>query len=234
MPPATATPPSYIRRVRLLGQSEGEVRRLAGFRKGRHAVPDAITPTTQAFLARLCAEELAAEAEGTFQAARAALGYKRRELTLEVSSPHAVLAARDFTVEWEYAFAPTDPERWQMTRSLQEVRRDEVMRLPAFNELLSGWFSAIEFGLGRGVRVEAVIDAVEDGDGAGGLRVDYPSDCRHCLLRVDGVPATVRCDGMCLTLEFERPGAPAELIEAFGAVRAAFALTKHRVLAGLL
>jgi hypothetical protein len=44
----------------------------------------------------------------------------------------------------------------------------------------------------------------------------------------------VICDGATLELRFSRSGAPAELVTAFLAVRAAFALTKNRVLAGLL
>jgi hypothetical protein len=37
-----------------------------------------------------------------------------------------------------------------------------------------------------------------------------------------------------LELSFPQSGSPAELVAAFIAVRAAFALTKNRVLAGLL
>jgi hypothetical protein len=51
---------------------------------------------------------------------------------------------------------------------------------------------------------------------------------------VEGVAAEVICDGATLELRFPRTGAPRELVEAFVAVRAAFALTKNRVLAGLL
>ena len=106
-----------------------------------------------------------------------------------------------------------------------------------FDELFAGQFSAIAFALKKGVRVEAVIDAVEgleeDADGAK-LRVDYPSDCSECTLRVDGIGAAVVCDGATLEMRFEKSGSPRELVEAFAAVRKAFALTKDRALAGLL
>ena len=89
-------------------------------------------------------------------------------------------------------------------------------------------------GLKKGARVEAIIDAIEALDGEGGLSVQYPSDYRDCVIRVDGVEAEVRCTGATLEVVFPRGRAPAELIEAFAAVRSAFALTKNRVLAGLL
>ena len=95
-------------------------------------------------------------------------------------------------------------------------------------------FTGMVFGLAKGVKVEAVIDAVEARGGEDGLAVTYPSDCRHCVLLVDGVSAEVICDGATLEMRFPKPGSPAELVEAFAAVRSAFALSKNRVLAGLL
>jgi len=86
----------------------------------------------------------------------------------------------------------------------------------------------------KGVRVEAVIDAVEARGGEDGLAVNYPSDCRHCAIVVDGVDAEVICDGATLEMRFPRPASPAELVAAFAAVRSAFALSRNRVLAGLL
>jgi hypothetical protein len=48
------------------------------------------------------------------------------------------------------------------------------------------------------------------------------------------VGAAVVCDGATLEMRFDKAGSPRELVEAFAAVRKAFALTKDRALAGLL
>lgn len=234
MPKAADDPRTFIAQVRLVGRTDGAVKALPSFRKGRHTVPDAVTPATQAFFTRLCADVLAEEAEGFFQRARAALAYKRKDLALEVSAPGAVLTAKDFTFEMGYALSETDPASYEVTRILHTVQRPGLAAEPAFDGLFAGLFDAIEFALTKGARVEAVIDAVEELDGEGGLRVDYPSDCRACTLTVEGVPAAVEFDGASLRMVFPRAGSPRELIEAFGAVRRAFALTKVRVLAGLL
>ncbi|HEX7632249.1 MAG TPA: hypothetical protein VF388_08955, partial [Lacunisphaera sp.] len=77
-------------------------------------------------------------------------------------------------------------------------------------------------------------DAVEAQEADSPLQVTYPSDCRHCVLVVEGVMAEVICDGATLEMRFPRPGSPQELIESFGAVRSAFALSKSKVLGGLL
>jgi hypothetical protein len=72
----------------------GPVKTLGGFRKAHHTVPDAVNAATNAFLGKLCADDLAEEGEKFFQATKAALGYKRAQLTLEVASPTAVLTAK--------------------------------------------------------------------------------------------------------------------------------------------
>ena len=207
---------------------------MAGFKKQHHTVPDAVSAATTAFLGKLCTGELAAEGEQFFQRTKAAMGYLRKDLTLEVTSPQAVLTAKDFTLEIAYALQQSDPSGYAVTRTLHSLGSGELVGLPEFNELFAAVFGGIVFGLTKGARVEAVIDAIEARGGQGGLTVSYPSDCRHCLLAVEGVSAEVLCDGATLEMRFPRNGSPRELVESFAAVRSAFALTKDRVLAGLL
>lgn len=234
MPPPAGPSNPFVSRISLVGRSGGRVKNLAGFRKQHHTVPDAVNAVTTAFLGKLCAAELAEEAEGFFQRSKAAFAYKRTDLTLDVTSPTAVLTAKDFTLELAYALEKADAGGYAVTRTLHSLREGGLVARPEFNELFAAMFSGMVFGLAKGVKVEAVIDAVEARDGGDSLAVSYPSDCRHCVLLVDGVAAEVICDGATLEMRFPKPGSPAELVEAFAAVRSAFALTKNRVLAGLL
>ncbi len=231
--PASQSNP-FVSRISLVGRSTGAVKNLAGFRKQHHTVPDAVNAATTAFLGKLCAAELAEEAEKFFQRSKAAFGYKRTELALEVTSPAAVLTAKDFVLELSYALEPADPAGYEVVRTLHGLSEGGVVQRPEFNELFAAMFTGMVFSLVKGVKVEAVIDVVEARGGEDGLAVNYPSDCRYCVLLVDGVAAEVICDGATLEMRFPRPGSPAELVEAFAAVRSAFALTKNRVLAGLL
>lgn len=227
-------PQQFVSRISLVGRSRGAVAKLPGFKKRHHTAPESVTAATSAFLGKLCAGDLAGEGEKHFQQAKRALGYKRTELALEVTSPVALLTAADFSLEVAYSLEPADPSWYVVTRTLQGLRGGALLGRPEFNELFASLFSSIVFGLTQGTRVEAVIDAVEARAGEGGLTVAYPSDCRRCVLKVEGVAAEVICDGATLEMIFPRPGAPRELVEAFATVRAAFGLTRDRVLAGLL
>lgn len=208
------------------------MRSLGGFRKAHHTVPDAANPTTQAFLGKLCQGELAAEAERLFQDVRCGLNYRRKDISLSVTSPSATLTARDFTVEILYALEPAEPSRYAVTTTLHGLHSAVLARSEPFARIFAGRFSEIAFGLKRGARVEDVIDAIEGLDGEAGLTVDYPSDYRDCTVAVATVDAQVRCTGGAIELVFPRAGAPAELMEAFAEVRGAFQISK--ALAALL
>ena len=234
MAKSAVDPHKFVSQISLVGRSSGAVKTLAGFKKQHHTLPDAVNPSTTAFLGKLCASELAAEGEDFFQRAKTALGYKRADLALEITSPVAQLTTKDFVFELSYALEKTEPERYAITRTLHSLRSGNLIELPEFDELFAGIFSAIVFGLTKGARVEAVIDAIEALDEPTSLTVSYPSDCRHCVLQVENVPAEVVCDGATLEMRFPKNGSPRELVAAFAEVRAAFALTKNRVLAGLL
>lgn len=219
-------PSRVIASIAFVGRSGGQVKTLAGFKKGHHTLPDAANAATNAFLAKICGPELSEEAERLFQSIRAALGYKRKELTLTIASPVATLTTKDFVLEIVYTLDEREATRFAVTTTLRELSEIDVARKEAFGAVFAGMFSEICFALQKGARVEAVIDAIEGLEGEGGLTVDYPSDYRDCTIRVDGVDADVRCTGATLDIVFPRGGNPAELIDAFVSVRDAFQISK--------
>jgi hypothetical protein len=236
---------SVVQQIRFVGRGSGAVKTLRGFKKSHHTLPDAVNATTTAFLGKLCADELAEEAEAFFQRAKEVFSYKRKDLALDVISPVAVLTAKDFTLEWTYALDESDPARWMLVRTLHSVCGSWFLGTDECADVFGGLFAELIFALTKDASVEAVIDAVEgldaaddadaEGEGSGAaLRVDYPSDCSHCIVSVEGVSAVVKFEGAELSMVFPRGGSPQELLDGFVAVRAAFSLTKNKALAGLL
>lgn len=229
---SAAIPPHVVAAIAFVGRGGGAIKALSGFRKPQHSVPDAANAATNAFLAKICTTELSEEAEHLFQDVRVGLAYKRKEVALSVTSPSALLTAKDFSVEITYAVDPADPARYLTTTTLRELHDVDVARTEPFARIFSSRFSEIEFALSKGASVEAVIDAIEALDGENGIRVDYPSDYRDCTISVEGVDAEVRCTGATLDIVFSRSGAPADLIDAFTTIREAFQISK--VLRGLI
>jgi hypothetical protein len=225
-------PSKIIAEIAFVGRSSGAVKALEGFKKGFHTVPDASNPTTNAFLGKICEPELAAQAEAWFQRVRMGLGYTRKKISLSVAGGAAVLTAKDFTVEIVYRLEDADPSRYEVVTTLREVRSADLMRTAEFTALFERAFTEILFVLTKGASVEAVIDAIEALDEESGLSVTYPSDCRECVIQVEGVDAQVRCTGAALDLIFPQAASPQELLEAFAEIRAAFAISP--ALSGLI
>ena len=225
-------PSSIIAGIGFIGRGGGQVKALGGFKKGHHTVPDAANPVTNAFLGKICGPELAEQAEKLFQDVRTRLGYKRKDVVLNVTGPLAVLTAKDFAVEIFYALEEAAPGRYGVITTLRDLQDGDLAQREEFAAIFAGKFTEISFALKKGARVEAIIDVIEALDGEGGLAVSYPSDCRECVIRVEGVDAAVRCSGGTLEMVFPRAGAPHELLAGFAAVRGAFAVS--RVLTGLL
>ncbi len=219
-------PSRVVAGISFVGRSSGWVKALAGFKKGHHTLPDASNATTNAFLGKICERELTDEAEKLFQEVRSALGYKRKEVVLSVTSPLAMLGAKDFSVEIFYALEEREPAQYAVTTTLRGVMNVELLRVEEFARIFAGRFTEISFALKKGARVEAVIDAIEELDRDDGLTVTYPSDYRDCTIAVEGVDAVVRCTGATLEIVFPRGAGPAELIDQFAAVREAFRISK--------
>ncbi len=198
------------------------VKQLGGFKKGHHTLPDAVTPATSAFLARITQGDLAEQAETLYQQVRAGLEYKRTAITLQVASPGAVLTTRDFVVEILYTLVESNAAQYTVLTTLRDLRGRALAERPEFTAIFARRFTEISFELKKGVRVESVIDAIEGLPKERGLGVTYPSDASECIISAEAVDAAVRCNGASLELIFPRAGSPAELLDGFAAVRSAF------------
>jgi len=218
-------PPQIVRAIAFVGRQGGSIKTLSGFRKAAHSLPDAANAATNAFLAKICAAELAEEGERLFQAARTELGYKRKEIALTVASPSATVTAKDFTVEITYAVSEERPVEYVVTTTLRDLSDVIVARGDAFRSVFASRFSELEFSLHQRASIEATIDAIEGLEDDRGVTVDYPSNYEHCTIRVENVDAAVRCTPSTLEVVFSRRGSPAELIDGFVAIRDAFQIS---------
>lgn len=200
--------------VAILGRTRGEVRRLPAFDKKRHSVPDRVCQATQAFLEKLCEEQLAEEAEALFQASREQFGYKRREISLSVGSGFARLETKDFALELRYELAEDDPADYIVETCVRDVASRELMESASFSVAIGRRFDRLRCGLAGRVSVESVIDAVED-DESGETSVAYPSDCSHCTVAIDGLAGEVFVDGGALEVRCGQLTTAAGLVETF-------------------
>lgn len=202
------------------------MRRLAGFDRKRHRVPDQVNAATQAFLARLCEDELAEACEAMFQAARDILGYKRKDISLSLGAGAGRLESKDFALELRYFLNEEEPSRYVAETELASAAGLDLLESAAFDAVVGSRFDRVRCGLRGSVSVEAVIDAVE-ADESGDLSVEYPSSCAECSVRIDGVDAEVVIDGVTLEARIGRMSTAGELLRVFAASRGRFAANER-------
>src|SRR5260221_160332 len=117
-----ALPSRIVVGINFIGRGGGAVKTVGRVKKSQHTLPEATNAATNAFLGKICEGELAAEAEGFFQAARSGLGYKRKEVSLGVASPAAVLTTKDFVLEIFYALEESMSGRYAVTTTLHSLK----------------------------------------------------------------------------------------------------------------
>src|SRR3954469_24511585 len=147
-------PSRVVAGISFVGRGGGAVKALAGFRKGQHTIPDTANAVTNGFLGKICTAELTEAAEKLFQEVRVGLDYKRKDVALTVTSPFAMLGAKDFTVEIFYALEERDPSRYSITTTLRGLMNVELVHNEAFERIFSGQFTEISFALKKGAQVE--------------------------------------------------------------------------------
>ncbi|MBL4575287.1 MAG: hypothetical protein JKY51_04200 [Opitutaceae bacterium] len=204
--------------VSFKGARHGQVRTLSGFKKGIHTVPDIANETTNRFLAKICESELSQEGEALYQRLRTGLGYKRRDLTLTVEPPFALLHGKEFSLEIMYDLEREAPSIYQIFTTLSGLSCVDILTKDVFNEICAGLFDRFTFALTQTVKVEDVIDAIEAFPRPG-IKVAYPSDCLECSVSLEGFLGHIQCTTHSLDIVLPSKSSPQAFLEGFEALR---------------
>ena len=200
------------------GIKSGQVKQLSGFKKGIHRVTEIVNDTTNRFLAKICETDLAEVGESLYQQLRKGLNYKRRDLSLSIESPLALLNGKGFTFEILYGLDDGTPSTYQMITTLSGLNQMEVLKNDVFNTICDGLFSRFSFSLTNAVQIEDVIDAVEACPKPG-IRVEYPSNCQECSVFLEGFWGHIRCTRFSLDVMLRAKSSPKAFLGGVEALR---------------
>jgi hypothetical protein len=148
--------------ARLCGRSQGRIRELAGFQRGRHRVPEGHAAVAADFVDAIAAEQVAARAEQLFRALRTTFGYKRRQLTLSQVCASDSIAGPQFALRLWVEQDPEDPAGFVSTLELGGFSDPRVLVHPDFQGLFNQDCSTLVIALPRPVDVLSQVDALED------------------------------------------------------------------------
>jgi len=200
------------------GVSSGHVKKLSGFKKGIHRVPDLANDTTNRFLAKICEAELAEAGESLYQRLKVGLDFKRKDLNLSIDSPSALLSGKEFVFEIAYELDSDVPSTYQIVTTLSGLNHVGILKSDVFNEICQGLFNRFSYGFTDAVQIEEVIDMIEECSRPG-IRVEYPSDCRECSVFLEGFSGQILCQQFSLDIMLSTKSSPKPFLSGFEALR---------------
>ncbi|WPJ94864.1 hypothetical protein SH580_15650 [Coraliomargarita algicola] len=146
---------------RIVGCSEGRVRRLAGYQKHHH-VPEAHSDAAQNFVRKAGHPDVKSAADLLYTDIRGLFGYKRREFDYSCEDGFAWIKTPDFDLQIKVDQCPDDPKNYIMTTEIVALHTEGI----AADERLHSCFNhhcdhlVVEFA--SPIQVEDKIDLLED------------------------------------------------------------------------
>ena len=208
------SPENLIHCLTLVGRQEGLVKRMDDFDKSRHTVPKFASDRAQQFLARLAEPELVEWGEELFADFRSAMGYRRKDISLEVENGIARIESKDFVLERKYSLQEDCPDSYDIETELMNASGVDLLEHEAFNQTVGSLFERMRCVFPREVLVEDLVDGIEDAED-GGVTVTYPSTCEYCDARIEGQQAIFRFDSATLEIRYPSYGMPRQLIASY-------------------
>jgi len=197
----------------LKGQSTQDIRRLSGFNKRYHHVPTAATSATDSFVANIAKDDLKEHLDRTYEALKAALGYKRSELqpggpdegSATIQTPH-------FRYEVRVCVDPDDPSCALWRHEISQISDQNVVLSDEFERALGKHVDTVEYELATAFDVEEFIDHVEEAQ-PDGVTIRYPPDASECSVTIDGFDGTLVLTAGSIILTGLRKPTPRALVK---------------------
>lgn len=191
--------PGRLRRVVFRSEARIRVRDLRDFRKS-YQVPDNAGPSARKFIARIAAADIRADLDRVYDAARDALGTKRKDLDLSVGQDgYGSLRTPDFEYTVVVDLDPDDPSRVSWRREAGHFPDPAFLRGPQFEAVFGSTFDQLVFEFRRPVNVADFVDRIED-DPPPGVKLSVASDGAACDISLAGFAGVVTVKRHALTV----------------------------------
>ena len=202
-------------RAALRGSTSLPIRSLRGFdkRKG-HAVPTSADDRTSRWVGELAEAEVREGIDSMFAQIQQEFGFKRREVTVTLDGGDGSILTPDFGYGVAASQSADAPANALLTRVLEDITDLQLLESEAFQTVFGPWFDHVELHLSDALDIEAIIDQIEEDDDTPVQR-QYPVDCSHCTLWVQGEPWCVRLQGQSLTIHFDKKVTPRVLLAGY-------------------
>ena len=145
---------------RIVGVTEGRVRRLSGFQKNHH-LPDGHHPAAQAFIRRIGHEAVKSLADRLYADLRTAFGYKRREFSYTCEDGFACIKTPDFELQLRIDQCQRNAKNYQLTTEIIALHNPTIGNDARFHLCFSHHCDTLVVDFPGSIALEEKIDALE-------------------------------------------------------------------------
>jgi hypothetical protein len=201
--------------VTLLSEEDGEVKSLPGFQKGYHKVPTNQFSAANSFVKTCGSKLIEDEIQGLADEVRSKLNYKRKQMEVGASDGSGTIVTPDFTYSMEIFQSDTVPGNYILLRKLEGFRNSNAILAGEFNFIFSNHFEKLQFDLPNTVRIEELIDKIENLEDDK-IEVQYShGDMSTCRVSIKGLSNDIVVTSDSISITSKVKTSPMKLISIY-------------------
>ena len=195
------------------------VRRLPGFSRLKHRIPEEQDRRAQEFVARLGSKLICDDLDAAFSGFRTIIGYRRRQLAVTeseegfgtIQTPHFLYSNSVFQCD-------KDASQAIWLRELSHIVSPDVLQTEHCNQLFADVFDTIEFTPSTPISLGKLVDHIEDLENDQ-VVADYDRALTYCQLSIESLALSIQVRRDSFRVVHPQPVAPRELLHCIQDLR---------------
>lgn len=197
----------------ILVSEEDWVKNLPGF-KSTHKPPKEISNYHNSWIKSISYELIEEELNNIAQKLKLRLKYKRKDIEQPLIEDGAgQLSTIDFDYVININQSQENSSEYIITRSIENFKNSDILNNSEFNELFKETFNELQFVFNKKIKVENIIDKIEDIDDEESISVEYDrTDTSNCMIKIKDFEGSILITEYTFTVQSLKKKSPQKLI----------------------
>lgn len=193
----------------LRGSESNSIRRLNGFNKKLHNVPNSHSKATQNWIPQIAEGDLTSEMEQYFQTIQKTKLYDNKSLQYDAPAEgSSAIRTPDFEFSITYSQSNDDPGKYEVVRELLRLNTPALLAEDWFNDLFDKVFDEAVFEFNHKINMNTFIEKAEK---IPKLTLDYNGKRDKCTIRINNSKDTIIVTHKSLIYKFYSASTPREM-----------------------
>jgi hypothetical protein len=203
-----------IKSLTLLARDTQGVRELSGFKK-THQLPDRLSHSSQAFIAKIASEEIEQDIQHVFSRLKAAFRFRRADLDISnLGEGGATIITPHFNYSIRIELDPANTSQVIFHRTVDAIREPDAILSEPFAGVFERVFDTLELDMPQSIPLTELIDRIEELDDDR-IQIQYDPAITYCTLQIQGVAGAITVTLRTLSIVHSKAVSPKKLLQSF-------------------